>query len=80
MSRGLDPAAAEVQALSKEARALVRQFTGGDPGIEASLRRMYQEEGGASVINRHGGAMDSELWSYYGKAMAASSPHQEMRP
>lgn len=71
MSRGVDPAADEVKALAARAQALVADFTGGDPGIEASLRRMYQEEGGVAVMNRHGGGMDPELWRFYGRAMAA---------
>jgi len=71
MARGADPAADEVKGLAVRARSLVSDFTGGDPGIEASLRRMYQEEGGAAVINRQGGDMDPELWSYYRRAMAA---------
>lgn len=71
MSRDVDPASGEVRALAVRARALIGDFTGGDPGIEASLRRMYQEEGGGAVINRYGGDMDPELWRYYGRAMAA---------
>jgi DNA-binding transcriptional MerR regulator len=77
MSRGVDPTAEEVRALAMRARALVRDFTGGDVGIEASLRRMYREEGGTAVINRHGGAMDPELWRYYGSALSALQGEQE---
>jgi len=71
MSRGVDPASDEVRSLALEAGELVRAFTGGDAGIETSLRHMYQEEGGVAVVNRSGGGMDPELWRYYGSAMAA---------
>jgi MerR family transcriptional regulator, thiopeptide resistance regulator len=42
---GTDPADPAVQALVTRSGELIRMFTGGDPGIEASLRRMYEEEG-----------------------------------
>jgi hypothetical protein len=71
MARGREPASDEVRALAERAGALVEDFTGGDPGIRASLQRMYQAEGGVAVINRHGGGMDQELWNYCGRAMAA---------
>lgn len=40
---GLDPAGPEGRALARRKRELVLAFTGGDPGIEESLRRMYAE-------------------------------------
>jgi DNA-binding transcriptional MerR regulator len=42
---GTDPADPAVQALVTRSGELIRMFTGGDPGIEASLKRMYEEEG-----------------------------------
>jgi DNA-binding transcriptional MerR regulator len=41
---GVDPAAPEAQAVGDRARELIEMFTGGDPGITASLRRMYEQE------------------------------------
>lgn len=41
--RGTPPDAPEVQALARRSRELIRMFTGGDPGIAASLSRMYAE-------------------------------------
>jgi MerR family transcriptional regulator, thiopeptide resistance regulator len=41
---GTPPADPKVRELANEWQALVRQFTGGDPGITASLTRMYQQE------------------------------------
>jgi len=77
MDRDVDPGAAEVRALALRARGLISEFTGGDAGIEASLRRMYQEEGGGAVVTRHGGAMDPALWGYYGEAMKALASNPE---
>ncbi len=44
IDRGVDPASDEAQALAGRWCALIEAFTGGDPGIEASLNRMYREE------------------------------------
>jgi TipAS antibiotic-recognition protein len=44
-SAGTDPAAPEVQTLSRRSEQLIEMFTGGDPGIRASLKRRYDEEG-----------------------------------
>jgi MerR family transcriptional regulator, thiopeptide resistance regulator len=66
--RGTDPADPRVQALAERWRALVEQFTGGDPGIAASLQRMYEDQG-AERASR--GAMPAGLSEYVGRAMAA---------
>jgi DNA-binding transcriptional MerR regulator len=79
LAGGLDPGDGEVRKLALRAKALVRAFTGGDAGIEASLQRMYREEGGVAVINRSGGGMDPELWRFYGDAMAALEADPEER-
>jgi DNA-binding transcriptional MerR regulator len=42
---GTPPSDPAVQDLSRRAGELIRMFTGGDPAIEASLQRMYQQEG-----------------------------------
>ena len=41
---GVDPAAPEAQAVGDRAFELIQLFTGGDPGITDSLRRMYEQE------------------------------------
>ena len=43
--RGTDPSDPAVQALVRRSGELIRMFTGGDPGIAASLQRMYEHEG-----------------------------------
>lgn len=44
MDAGVDPASPEAKSLAERWLALVTGFTGGDPGIFASLRAMYQNE------------------------------------
>jgi len=67
MEKGTDPADERVQRLAARWRALVREFTGGDPGIERSLNRMYEQE--TNVAGVDVGAM-RELMEYIAKAMA----------
>jgi DNA-binding transcriptional MerR regulator len=72
MDEGLDPASEEVQALAKRSAALIEEFTGGDPGILASLTDLYRGEGGENVMASHGMDVDGELWAYMGRARAAA--------
>jgi DNA-binding transcriptional MerR regulator len=66
---GTDPAAPAMQAIAQRWRALIEQFTGGDPGIRESLGRMYREEG---VERASRGGVSSELMAYVGRALAVS--------
>ena len=66
--QGTDPADPRVQALAGRWQEMIQAFTGGDPGITASLKRMYDEQG-AEHASR--GAMSPGLSDYVGKAMAA---------
>jgi MerR family transcriptional regulator, thiopeptide resistance regulator len=63
---GTDPAAPPMQAIARRWRELIEQFTGGDPGIRASLGRMYREEGVAKASR---GGVSSELMAYVGQAL-----------
>jgi MerR family transcriptional regulator, thiopeptide resistance regulator len=63
---GTDPAAPEVRALAARWRELVEQFTGGDPGIERSLRSAYAEH-----PNAHG--MSPDLMAYVARAWKAGA-------
>ena len=45
MVNGTDPSDPKLQALETRRRALVGEFTGGDPGIEQSLTRLWTEQG-----------------------------------
>jgi len=65
---GTDPADPRVQALVDRWQALIGAFTGGDPGIAASLKRMYAEQGPEKASR---GAVNPEVMEYAGRAMAA---------
>jgi MerR family transcriptional regulator, thiopeptide resistance regulator len=71
MAAGLDPASGDVRALARKSAALIREFTGGDPGVAASLGNMYRSEGPEKVMSSHGMSMAPGLWEYMGKAQAA---------
>src|SRR3954466_1696397 len=67
---GTDVADPAVQALADRWEGMIRQFTGGDPGITASLKRMYDEQGAPKASR---GAMSPELSEYVQRVMAARS-------
>jgi len=68
MAKGTDPATEPVKALGRRSIELMQAFTGGDPGIEQSLNRMYQQEQ-PEVVSR--GMVDAAVMEYLGKARAA---------
>ncbi|HWM90940.1 MAG TPA: MerR family transcriptional regulator [Thermoanaerobaculia bacterium] len=68
MDKGTDPASEAVQQLARRWTGLIREFTGGDPGIQQSLNRMYREE--PSLQQRTG--IDAALSDYISRALAAS--------
>lgn len=68
MERGADPASESVQQLARRWSALVREFTGGDPGIARSLRNMYQNEPG--MTQKQG--LDPALMEFLGRAQRAA--------
>jgi MerR family transcriptional regulator, thiopeptide resistance regulator len=67
MERGTDPKDERVRKLAERWTGLVREFTGGNPGIEQSLKRMYQQE---SNIHGMEVAPMRELGDYISKAFA----------
>ena len=71
MRGGLDPASAEVKALATRSAVLVREFTGGNAGIEKSLNDLYRSEGAQNVMSSHGMQMAPGLWQYMAAARAA---------
>jgi DNA-binding transcriptional MerR regulator len=71
MDKGTDPTAPEVKAMARRWMALVRGFTGGDPGIERSLGRLWKEQGD-TIAAQHGSRYDPRgVSEYIGRAMAA---------
>jgi MerR family transcriptional regulator, thiopeptide resistance regulator len=67
-SEDADPASERVQELARRWKGLVAQFTGGDAGIQRSLRRMYETEG---VENASRGMVNPELMEYVNRAIEA---------
>jgi DNA-binding transcriptional MerR regulator len=67
---GTDPADPAVQALVRRSGELIRMFTGGDPGIEAGLKRMYEQEGPARASR---GVADPADLEYLERARATRS-------
>jgi hypothetical protein len=58
-----------MQELARRWQALVAQFTGGDPEIAQSLRRMYRAEG--AVAASRGAIPDEGLMDYVAAALTA---------
>lgn len=69
MDKGTDPAGETVQALARRWRALVHEFTGGDPGIADSLRRMYEQEDNIAGMDV---AAMQPMMAFMDKAIAAA--------
>ncbi|MEQ9569940.1 MAG: MerR family transcriptional regulator [Longimicrobiales bacterium] len=67
---GLSPTHPKVEALARQARGLISEFTGDDPGIERSLQAMYEAEGARPLTDR-GIHMRRDVWAYLGSAMEA---------
>ena len=61
-----DPASAEVQALARRWRSLVREFTGGDAGLQHTLGTLYREQP-AAMQERTG--IDPALMAYASTAI-----------
>jgi MerR family transcriptional regulator, thiopeptide resistance regulator len=70
--RGVDPAAPEAQAVGDRAAELIEMFTGGDPGITESLRRMYQQEDPQKLTRGMGSPEDMAYMGEIRKARLSS--------
>jgi len=68
MAKGTDPASETVQKLAKRWQELIQEFTGGDTGIESSLRNMYGQE----PQLREQTGMDPSLMQFVAKANAVA--------
>jgi MerR family transcriptional regulator, thiopeptide resistance regulator len=67
-TRGTDPSDPRVQAIAARWQELIEQFTGGDPGIRDSLKKMYETEGPERASR---GMMSPELMAWMGEAFGA---------
>jgi MerR family transcriptional regulator, thiopeptide resistance regulator len=65
---GTDPADRKLDPLVERWTGLIEQFTGGDPGIRASLQEMYETEGPERASR---GAVNAETMAYAMRAIAA---------
>ena len=69
--KGTDPADPKVQAMARRWMDLVNGFTGGDPGIAQSLKRLWKEQGD-NIVAQHKMENDPrDVSEYIGRAMAA---------
>jgi DNA-binding transcriptional MerR regulator len=65
---GTAPADRRLTPLVERWNALIEQFTGGDPGIRASLQKLYESEGPERASH---GAVNAETMAYAKRAMDA---------
>jgi DNA-binding transcriptional MerR regulator len=65
---GTDPADPKLDPLVERWTGLIEQFTGGDPGIRASLQEMYDAEGSERASR---GAVGAETMAYAKRAIEA---------
>lgn len=68
MQKGTDPTSEPVLALARRYQALIQAFTGGDPAIQTSLKKMYTEQGPEKASR---GMVDMDVMNYIGQAMEA---------
>jgi DNA-binding transcriptional MerR regulator len=70
MDKGTDPADPRLQELEKRRQALVSAFSGGNAGIEESLKRMWTEQGDKLCATF---GMDPKVVEYLGKVVVAQT-------
>lgn len=70
MENGTDPTSPEVLALARRWKALVHEFTGGDPAIANAVKKMYDNEGPA-LQEKMGNVPTPDMFAYMGKSFAA---------
>jgi DNA-binding transcriptional MerR regulator len=72
MEKGTDPRDAKVQDLAKRWVDLLNWSTGGDPAMQQSLKRLWEEQGD-KLAAQFGSKYDSRpVWGYIDKAVAAA--------
>ena len=70
MQQGVDPGAPEVRELATRWKALVNEFTAGDPKIARAVQTMYEHEGPA-LAEKLGEVPTPEMFEYMGRAFGA---------
>ena len=77
---GIDPRDPHVQALAARWHGLVQEFTGGNPGIEKSLRTMYENERPQDLHSSiHPGALRS-TWRISARQLRRAKPSSSLTP
>ncbi len=70
MQNGVDPTSPEMLVLARRWKALVEEFTGGDPAIARAVKTMYDHEG-PTLEKKLGNVPTSEMFAYISKSFAA---------
>jgi hypothetical protein len=70
MENGTDPTSPEMLAVARRWKALVEEFTGGDPAIANAVKTMYNNEGPA-LQEKLGNVPTPEMFEYIGRSFAA---------
>ena len=76
---GTDPSDPHVQALAARWQGLVQEFTGGNPGIEKSLRTMYENERRRTFTPRLTRASRS-TWRISARQLRRAKPSPSLTP
>jgi DNA-binding transcriptional MerR regulator len=71
MDKGTDPADPRLRPIGERSRELIEMFTGGDPGIQAGLKRMYDTEGPEKASR---GMADPAVFEYLAQVNAGAHP------
>jgi MerR family transcriptional regulator, thiopeptide resistance regulator len=66
----VDPTSPEILAIARRWKALVEEFTGGDPKIANAVKTMYEHEG-PTLQQQLGEVPTPDMFAYMGKAFAA---------
>ena len=69
MENGTDPADPKLRPIGERSRELLEMFTGGNPGIEKSLKTMYETEGPEKASR---GMADPAVFAYLAEIRAAA--------
>ena len=69
MDNGTDPADPRLRPIGERSRELLKMFTGGNPGIEKSLKTMYETEGPEKASR---GMADPAVFAYLAEVRAAA--------
>jgi MerR family transcriptional regulator, thiopeptide resistance regulator len=69
MAANVDPTSPEIIAIAKRWKALVEEFTGGDPKIALAVKTMYEHEG-PTLQQQLGEVPTLEMFTYMSKAFA----------